>query len=96
MTPEGRVKLAVKRELVARDIWYYMPVQNGLGQVGIPDFVCCWRGRFLAIETKAPGKLGNVTPNQRRVLDELKLHGAATVVVDNVNDLISFLEAIDE
>jgi hypothetical protein len=37
-----------------------------------------------------------VTPNQRRVLDELKLHGAATVVVDNVNDLISFLEAIDE
>lgn len=53
-TPEGKVKDAVKKELRKRDIWYFMPMQNGFGVVGIPDFICCWEGTFLAIETKAP------------------------------------------
>ena len=56
-TPEGKLKKAVKKELKKRGIWYFMPMQNGMGVVGIPDFVCCDAGWFLAIETKAPGKL---------------------------------------
>ena len=36
LTPEGRVKAAVKKWLSARNIWFYMPVQNGMGVTGIP------------------------------------------------------------
>ena len=87
MTPEGRVKEAVKKWLKARKIWYYMPVQGGFGVVGIPDFICCWSGRFLAIETKAPGKRGNTTANQDQRIAEIKSADGVAVVVDDVAQL---------
>ena len=82
-TPEGRVKAAVKAELKRLGIWFYMPVQSGLGIVGIPDFVCCYNGRFLTIETKAAGKRSNTTPNQERVMGEIRDHGGIALVVDD-------------
>lgn len=81
ITPEGRVKAAVKAVLKDMQAWFYMPVQNGMGVVGIPDFIACWRGQFLAIETKAPGKAANTTANQRRQLDGISsAEGAALVI----------------
>lgn len=91
MTPEGRVKHAVKQELKRRDIWYFMPVSNGMGQVGIPDFICCWEGKFLAIETKAPGKKGQTTANQDRIIAKIKDHWGMAIVVDDVSQLVEFL-----
>lgn len=92
LTPEARVKQACKKLLKDRGIWFYMPVQNGMGNVGIPDFVCCWAGRMLAVETKAPGKRANTTPNQKRVLGEISEHGGLAVVVDDVSQLLEVLD----
>jgi hypothetical protein len=86
-TPEGRVKAAVRKWLEAHGVWYYMPVSNGMGQAGIPDFVCCWQGYFLTIECKAPGKLSNTTANQDRVMEEIRSHGGFAIVVDDVSQL---------
>lgn len=96
MTPEGKVKKAVREFLRAKDVWFYQPVQNGMGQVGIPDFICCYRGTFIAIETKAPGKLSGVTPNQQRVIDAIKAHGGLAVVVDSVDSLIPVFDILEE
>lgn len=96
MTPEGRVKKAVREFLKSKGVWYYQPVQNGMGQVGIPDFVCCYRGKFIGIETKAPGKLSGVTANQQRVLDEIKAHGGLSLVVDSVDSLVPAFEVLEE
>ena len=93
LTPEGRVKEAVKRLLKAHGVWHYMPVQNGMGQVGIPDFICCYRGYFVSIETKAPGKINNTTANQDRVIAEIKTAGGAAIVVDNVEQVKSFFSS---
>ena len=90
-TPEGRVKDKVKKLLKEYGIWYYMPVQNGMGVVGIPDLICCWEGRMLAIETKAPGKLNNVTPNQQKRLAEIKRAGGHALVIDDVDVLKEYL-----
>jgi hypothetical protein len=89
--PEAVVKDAVKKELTARGIWYYMPVQNGMGVVGIPDFICCWQGRMLAIETKAPGKRGNTTANQDRHIANIQAAGGIALVVDDIEQLRSCL-----
>lgn len=92
MTPEGRVKAAVKRRLESRGVWFYMPVQNGMGRVGIPDFICCMDGRFLAIETKAPGKRGDVTANQQRNLNDIAAAGGTALVVDDAAQLDEILQ----
>jgi hypothetical protein len=92
LTPEGRVKAAVKKILKDHGIWYYMPVQNGMGVVGIPDFICCDKGMFLAIETKAPGKRRNLSPNQEHRIAEIHQAGGSVLVVDDPQQLKDYLE----
>jgi hypothetical protein len=103
-TPEGKVKKRVKVRLKARGIWYYAPVQMGMGVVGIPDFICCMPvlitpdmvgktfGKFLAIETKAPGKIDQLTPNQAARLDEIRAAGGTALVVDDDMPILNLKE----
>lgn len=86
-TPEGKVKAAVKKWLQDRGVWYCMPMGTGFGSSGVPDFVCCWRGKFLAIETKAPGKRGSTTALQDRQIVGIHQAGGAALVVDDVSQL---------
>ena len=90
-TPEGKVKDAVKKLLKSRGIWWYCPVQNGMGVVGIPDFICCWDGKFLAVETKAPGKRANTSANQDARINEIRLAKGLAIVVDDVRQLEELL-----
>ena len=91
-TPESKVKKHVKDYLKSIGAWYYMPVSNGMGRVGCPDILVCYKGVFMAFETKAPGKLKNVTPNQEREIAEINAAGGLAIVVDSVDQV---KEAID-
>lgn len=96
MTPEGRVKKKVKEFLKEIGAWYYMPVSNGMGRVGCPDILVCWHGRFLAFETKAPGKRKNVTPNQQREIDGINSAYGLALVVDDVEQVKRAFRLIEE
>lgn len=93
MTPEGKVKEVVKKRLKDAGIWYYMPVQNGMGVVGIPDFICCAGGLFLAIETKAPGKASNLSPNQQARRNEIEAACGEFMVIDGSEESLRPLDA---
>jgi hypothetical protein len=90
-SPESRVKTQIKRLLVQRGIWYFMPVSRGMGMHGIPDFICCWQGRFLAIEAKAAGLRSNVSPLQKRALASIEDHGGLAIIVDDIEQLEALL-----
>ena len=90
-TPEGRVKAAIKKWLEARGFWragakrpqrvegwFTMPVNNGMGVVGIPDFRCVWRGLSFDIEAKA-GR-GQCTENQKQRHVEIREAGGFVAV----------------
>lgn len=87
MTPEGRVKAAVKKYLDAQGVWHFSPVSNGMGRHGIPDIIACWRGRFIAIECKAPGKRANTSALQDREIAAIRTAGGVALVVDDVEQL---------
>lgn len=86
-TPEGRVKTDIRRWLQDRKIWFCMPMGTGYGNSGVPDFVCCWAGRFLAIEAKAPGKRSNTSALQDLQIEAIHRADGAVIVVDNVSQL---------
>ena len=76
MTPEGRVKKIVKKalDLLGDECWRFMPVQSGYGSVAL-DFLHAVRGRFVAIETKAPGK--DLTPLQESTKAAIEAAGGS-------------------
>ena len=91
MTPEGKVKKKVKEYLQSIGAWYYMPVSNGMGRVGCPDILVCYKGLFMAFETKAPGKIKNVTANQQREIDEIQRANGLAHVVDDVEQVKEYI-----
>jgi len=95
MTPEGKVKKKVREYLQSVGAWYYMPVSNGMGRVGCPDILVCYKGLFMAFETKAPGKIKNVTPNQQREIDGITRAYGLAHVVDDVEQVIAIMEKVD-
>ena len=97
ITNEGGVKEEVKKILnKTPECWWYMPVQTGYGVHGIPDFVVCVRGIFLAIETKF-GR-NELSPWQKRQEKSIgKAGGYYLVIVEhNIPTLEDFLRNIPQ
>tara|TARA_R110000851_G_scaffold275824_1_gene428585 strand:- start:42918 stop:43289 length:372 start_codon:yes stop_codon:yes gene_type:complete len=107
-TPEGRVKDAIKKHLKTHypDNFHFLPVSNGMGRHGIPDFVCSIPtvitadmvghtiGVFVGIEAKT--LKGKVSPLQTQCLDDIaKSHGAALVVwgSDHVENIDNYIDS---
>lgn len=85
-TPEGRVKEMIRKRLDAEfpNHWRYMPVSMGMGAHGVPDFICCVDGLFVAIEAKAPG--GVPTKRQEEQIWRIKqANGVVAVVWDKAS-----------
>ena len=83
MTPEGKVKAAIKRILAAHGCWDVMMVPTGYGKKGVPDFLVCHRGRFIAIEAKAGA--GTPSPHQEREIAAILAAGGIALVVNETN-----------
>jgi Holliday junction resolvase len=79
MTPEGKVKKKVVEALKKHNVYYFFPATGGYGRSGVPDIVCCIKGRFLAIECKANGN--NPTALQTREMDKINEAGGMAIVV---------------
>ena len=52
MTPEAKVKKAVKKMLDDRGAYYFMPATGGYGRSGVPDIVGCHKGIFFGSSAK--------------------------------------------
>jgi len=95
MTPEGRVKMQVKKVLSRIDAYATAPVTGGYGASGCPDILICLRGRFVAIECKAQGN--KPTKLQTMHMRNIERCGGVTFVIDenNVGQLEEMLNGIN-
>jgi hypothetical protein len=94
MTPEGRVKSKIKNILHAHGAYFTMPIGTGFGAAGVPDFVCCYKGRFIGIEAKSGDN--KPTALQMKHMADINAKGGYTLVVneDNMDELTKLLEEI--
>ena len=93
-TPEGAVKADVKKILEEYGVWFFMPATHGYGRSGVPDFICCFLGFLIAIETKAGDN--ELTALQKREIKRIKDAGgyALTINEANLSDLRQLLNEI--
>jgi hypothetical protein len=82
-TPEAKVKAKIKDILKKHNVYYAMPIGTGFGNAGVPDFLCCVNGKFLAIEAKA-GK-GTTTALQEKNLRNIREEGGVALVINETN-----------
>jgi Holliday junction resolvase len=83
MTPEAKVKKAVKKLLDERKAYYFMPATGGYGRSGVPDIVGCHKGMFFGIECKAGDN--EPTALQLRELDKIQIHDGYIAIVNEKN-----------
>jgi hypothetical protein len=95
-TPEAKVKAKIKTILKEHNVYYAMPIGSGYGNAGVPDFLCCVDGYFVAIEAKA-GK-GKTTALQDKNLGQIKeANGLAFVInEDNIDWLREAVKLLKE
>lgn len=63
-------------------------------EVGIPDLLVCYKGRFLGLEAKMPG--GKPSAKQIAVLDEIAEAGGIAAVFTTVGQVSLLLGMIDK
>lgn len=83
MTPEGRVKRKAISELQKLGMYIFFPATGGFGRSGIPDIVCCYKGKFIGIECKAYGN--KPTALQQSNLEEIVNNGGIAIVIDETS-----------
>ena len=54
---EKDIVVAIRRYLgtLGDDVFFWKEHGGALGTSGIPDIICCYKGRFLGLEAKLPG-----------------------------------------
>ena len=94
LTPERKVKNKVVSLLKARGVYYFFPATYGMGRSGVPDVICCFNGRFLAVECKAGAN--KPTELQLRELNSIEAAGGVAIVINetNINVLESALSSL--
>jgi hypothetical protein len=73
-------------------LYYWMPVITGFGKRSL-DYICCIKGQFVAIETKASGEW--LRPDQRQRVRDMLEAGAKVFVIsgpDGYGALERYLE----
>jgi Holliday junction resolvase len=92
--PEKKVKDEIKEWLEDMGAWVLPYVTTGYGRSGIPDFLVCYRGLFIAIEVKAPGKEDTLTAWQEKELNAIVEAGGRAYLISDVIVLKKIIYAL--
>ena len=74
------------------DVLWYQKISDRF-TAGCPDFLGCFKGKLFAIEVKATGK--KPRPIQIHTLGKIRDSGGNTLVVDNFELFVKFMEALE-
>ena len=87
--------IAIRQYLatLGEDVFFWKEHGGALGTSGIPDIICCYKGRFLGLEAKLPG--GRLTALQKRALEKINRAGGIARRVESVDDVKAVIAQAD-
>lgn len=92
---ERDIVTAIKRYLASlgSDVFFWKEHGSVYGTNGVPDIICCYKGRFLGLECKLPG--GRLTKLQKRTIEQINRAGGVACRVESVEDVKRVIERVD-
>ena len=66
-------------------VYWFMPVASGYNQTGVPDFIACINGAFVAVEAKSVETTHGVTALQEKHIKNIRRNNGYALVVDERN-----------
>ena len=92
---ERDIVAAIKRYLLTLgDAVFFWKEHGGpYGCAGIPDIICCYKGRFIGLECKLPG--GRLTELQKRAIGKINHAGGVACRVESVEDAKRVIKRVD-
>lgn len=92
---ESKLSNEIKKALRLQGAWCIKIHGSEYMEVGTPDLVGCYKGKFFAFETKLPQSRANVSLAQERQMEKIRQAHGVTAVVCSVNEAISILRSIE-
>jgi hypothetical protein len=84
---ESRLSGKIMRELRQQPETFCFKVHgNEMMMAGLPDIVCCFRGRFVGLEVKLPEKRDNTSKRQDFVHGQIRRAKGKVYVVCSVEE----------
>jgi len=92
---ERDIVTAIKRYLASlgSDVFFWKEHGSVYGTNGVPDIICCYKGRFLGLECKLPG--GRLTKLQKRTIEKINRAGGVACRVESVEDVKRVIARVD-
>jgi len=93
--PEGRLSRRIMDALRKEDAFVFKVHGSEHMMAGLPDLICCYKGYFLGLETKMPGKKDNTSARQDWVHQRIRDAEGFVAVVTSIPEAIGCLRMID-
>lgn len=91
---EKDIVAAILRYLKTLPLCFAFKEHGGMySTAGIPDIICCYKGRFLGLEVKQP--TGRLTELQKRTIEKINAAGGIALRVESEADVKSIILALD-
>ena len=92
---EKEIVAAIKKYLASlgSDVFFWKEHGGPYGTSGVPDIICCYKGRFLGLEVKLPD--GRLTELQRRAIQKINDAGGIACRVESVEQVQNASARVD-
>ncbi len=92
---EKEIVAAIKKYLASlgSDVFFWKEHGGPYGTSGVPDIICCYKGRFLGLEVKLPD--GRLTELQRRAIQKINDAGGIACRVESVEQVQNVIALVD-
>lgn len=91
---ESKLSRKIMAELEKRGAFCFKVHGGPWMMAGLPDIIACYRGQFIAAETKMPDG-GNPSPVQQLVHRKIRKAGGEVRVVRSVEQALALCDAVD-
>ena len=91
---EAAITAAIQRYLKTVPHCFYFKEHGGqYGTAGLPDIICCYRGRFVAFEVKT--ETGRLSKLQEITIAKIKAAKGEACIVRSVEEVKQILDTLE-